>query len=155
MPGDGNQSINLQVGWASILGGTRTRYNRKTCFVAGSLPPCGPRPPWHGPSQPVREAALGPHREQPIPNLQPSVFLGCAPFDDLGDVNAVVARDVLVPDAPRDAEAQPWKKEHGIGGGRPPFIRPTLTSSAVGRERRAEKGRAKWGRLSAWDLLLP
>lgn len=49
-----------------------------------------------------------PHRQDLVPNLQPPVLVGRTPLDDLGDVDAVVARNVLVPDAPRDAEAQTW-----------------------------------------------
>lgn len=49
----------------------------------------------------------GAYREQPVPDLQAPVLLGSTSLDDLGDVDAVVPRDVLVPDAPCDAETQP------------------------------------------------
>lgn len=54
-------------------------------------------PGWHGA-----------YRQQPVPDLQAPVLLGSASLDDLGDVDAVVPWDVLVPDAPCDAEAQSW-----------------------------------------------
>lgn len=51
---------------------------------------------------------VGAHRQQPVSDLQAPVLLGSASLDDLGDVNAVVPGDVLVPNAPCDAEAQSW-----------------------------------------------
>lgn len=48
----------------------------------------------------------GAYREQPVPDLQAPVLLGSTSLDDLGNVDAVVPGDVLVPNAPCDAEPQ-------------------------------------------------
>lgn len=34
--------------------------------------------------------------------------MGCTPFDNLGYIDAIISRDVLVPDTPCDAEAKTW-----------------------------------------------
>lgn len=48
----------------------------------------------------------GAYRKQPVSDLQAPVLLGSTSLDDLGDVDAVIPRDVLVPDAPCNAEPQ-------------------------------------------------
>lgn len=47
-----------------------------------------------------------PYSQQFVSNLQPPVFMSRSAFDDLGDVDAVVAGDVLVPHAARYTEAE-------------------------------------------------
>lgn len=40
--------------------------------------------------------------------------MGSASFDDLRYVDAIISRDVLVPNAPRDAEAKSWMGEREV-----------------------------------------
>lgn len=51
------------------------------------------------------------HRKKPVTNLQPPIFLGCPAFYDLGDIDAVVSWDMLVSNAPSNAEPQSWKEK--------------------------------------------
>lgn len=53
------------------------------------------------------------HSQQLVSDLQPPVLVGSASFDDLGHVDAVVARDVLVSDTASDAKAQTWTRTEG------------------------------------------
>lgn len=63
----------------------------------------------------VTESEGGSYSEQAVSGLQPSVFLGSSSLDDLGDIDAVVPRDMLVADSSGDAEAEPWvDKRFGV-----------------------------------------
>lgn len=50
----------------------------------------------------------GSYSEQAVSSLQPSIFLGSSSFYYLGDVDAVVAWDMLVADPSGNAETKPW-----------------------------------------------
>lgn len=56
----------------------------------------------------TRNHAAGPHRQNLVSNLQPAILVGSTSFDDLCYVDAIIARDVLVPYAPCNAEAKSW-----------------------------------------------
>lgn len=64
-------------------------------------------------SQPARRSSYSHYF---VPDLQASVTVRRSSLDDLRDVNAVVSRDVLVPHATRDAEAQTWTRERRVRG---------------------------------------
>lgn len=53
------------------------------------------------------ESEGGSYSEQAVSSLQPSIFLGSSSLYYLGDVDAVVARDVLVADPSSNAETKP------------------------------------------------
>lgn len=53
------------------------------------------------------------HSQHLVSDLQPPVLVGGASFNDLGHVDAVVARDVLVSDTTSDAKAQTWIRSRG------------------------------------------
>lgn len=48
--------------------------------------------------------------EQLVSNLQAPVFLSSSSFNDLGDIDAVVTRDVLVSYSTCYTETQPWTR---------------------------------------------
>lgn len=48
-----------------------------------------------------------------IPDLEPSVTVRRSSLDNLCDVDAVVSRNMLVPDTTSDAEAETWTTESG------------------------------------------
>ncbi len=48
------------------------------------------------------------YSQQFVSDLQPPVFMCGSSFDDLGDIDAVVARDVLVPHSACYTEAKTW-----------------------------------------------
>lgn len=54
------------------------------------------------------EGGVGSYSEQAVSSLQPSIFLGSSSLYDLGNIDAVVSWDVLVPDPSSDAESKPW-----------------------------------------------
>lgn len=61
------------------------------------------------------------YSQQLVSNLQPPVLVGGASFNNLGDVDAVVAGDVLVSDTTSNAKAQTWtrnRRRHAIRVGR-------------------------------------
>lgn len=59
----------------------------------------------------MTESEGGSYSEQAVSSLQPSIFLGSSSLYYLGDVDAVVAGDMLVADPSSNAEAKPWLKE--------------------------------------------
>lgn len=52
-----------------------------------------------------------PHHKQPVSNMKSTVFLRRTSIDDLGDIYAVVTRDVLVSNSTGDAKAKPCKRQ--------------------------------------------
>lgn len=56
----------------------------------------------------VTESEGGSYSKQAVSSLQSSIFLGSSSFYYLGDVDAVVARDMLVADPSSNAETKPW-----------------------------------------------
>lgn len=63
----------------------------------------------------VRPHDSGPHRQDLVSDLQPAILVGSTSFDDFRYVDAIISRDVLVPYAPRDAEAKSWMIGRGEG----------------------------------------
>ena len=64
------------------------------------------------------------HSQQSVPGSEASVLLGGAPLDDLRHKDAIVSRNVLVADAPSNAEPKTCGKQltqlkgnqsHGFG----------------------------------------
>lgn len=53
------------------------------------------------------------NRQDLVSDLQTSVAMRRPALNDLSDVDAVVSRDVLVPNAARDTETKTWSTENG------------------------------------------
>lgn len=62
----------------------------------------------------------GPHRQDLVSNLQPPILVGGTPFDNLGYIDAIISRDVLVPYTACDAEAKSWMERRAEVGAQVP-----------------------------------
>lgn len=56
----------------------------------------------------IQDECQSSYSQQFVSDLQPPVFMCSSSFDDLGDIDAVVARDVLVPNSACYTEAKTW-----------------------------------------------
>lgn len=62
----------------------------------------------------------GPHRQNLVSNLQPSILVSSTSFDNLGYIDAIISRNVLVPYTPCDAETKTWMEQRAEMGAQVP-----------------------------------